>query len=912
MMKKIYGKFVSLGLALTLTVSCASCGKKNPDSSGASSGGGLSETVVWTATANEKFVRGVDYSSRFDSDTLEIKAFRNEEEAGQIMITAAEDTTYTLTLSDLTSESGDVLKVKQTVTSDGEESTIDNISVYNEKYVNLTNPKDTLNAQGAGYYPDALLPYEKAVEYKENKVAKGENQGLYVVVKPPKDQPAGVYTGNFKLTLNGKEKLVPVSITVYDYTLSDQTHMKTLISYPTRDVGVAELDTSAEMAYQYAEFMASKKVLSSIPVTSEWNFDRDDYFDFVEAKIDDPRVSVLRAPFTGSATAVRTIVIDGSKTLALDDNINSPDCEVESIATVAWDYCQPLYERYFKESFKRGKNMFNKMIFYLSLIDEFDASSNVASGVLKATYNLRRMEDMFVHIGELVDSLEWSDDGVLCRYEIKFDAETYGVGGNGGYGYYLSELDEPYYLEDNVITQAEFADFKSELVASIAEVTTVATATKIYDFIYENQSFASFCPTIEHIMPVINEHEAYAEKANREMWTYTAVNPQAPYPTYHMEDALLSSRMLGTIMYENNIVGNLYWATLLARVTDGNDAQLSGQDYYDDPLRFTGANGDGFLMYPGRPYGIYGPVSSMRLESIRDSVDDFDLLYELENYYYKPHGASGDDFDSILAFATDGMYNGARINYDEGYIERFSKSRDLIASLLALAANNDTVVNSYEFVGGKACFTVTAPEGVEIYANGQKQTGVANGEYVRYDVKIALDKADNYFNLKSVKDGKAYETTFALGGRVDSVDAATLKGTASVIRDTATFSVDPTDGIKVSFAANKERESARVRFAVSSLNWTAEYDTVTVKINNTTDKRLTLKVTGKASSETAMVQTVGELESGWNEITLKISSFGVGDKDVLEYLIFQLSPTGDDTVVDAFDLYFKDVTLKRA
>lgn len=911
MMKKIYGKIISLGLALTLTVSCFSCGKKNSESSSGSSGG-IAQTVVWTATANEKFVREVDYSSRYDSKTLEIKAFRNEEEAGQIMISAAEDTTYTLELGELKSASGEVFKqFEEVVGDDGETTRVDYITVYNEKYINVATPKDTLNAQGAGHYADALLPYAKAVEYKENKVSKGENQGIYVSVKPSKTQAAGTYTGNFKLTLNGKERLVPVSITVYDYTLSDQTHMKTLISYPTRDVGVAELDTSAEMAYEYAEFMASKKILSSVPVTAEWGFDRDAYFDFVAEKIDDPRVSVIRAPFTGGATAVKTITIDGFKTLAIDENINSPDCEVESIATVLWDGCQPLYEQYFKESFKRGKNMYDKMIFYLSIIDEFDSSSNVAFGLLKATYNLRRMEDMFIHIGELVDSLEWSEDGVLCRYEIKFDTETYGVGGNGGYGYYLSELDEPYYLEDNVITEDEFESFKARLVESIGEVTSVTTATQIYDFIYENQSFASFCPTIEHIIPVINEHEAYADKADREMWTYTAVNPQAPYPTYHMEDALISARMLGTIMYENNIAGNLFWATLLSRVTDGNDAQLSGQDYYDDALRFTGANGDGFLMYPGRPYGIYGPVSSMRLESIRDSVDDYDLLYELENYFYVPHGASCDDFDSILAFATDGMYSGARVNYDEGYIERFATARDFIASLLALASNTDTVVNKYEFVNGKACFTVTAPEGVEIYANGRKCSGTVDGDYVKYEIEIALDKADNYFNLKSVKNGKAYETTFTLGGRVDSVDLSTLKGTASVIKDSATFAVD-SEGLKVSFSANAERTSARIKFAVSSLNWTGEYDSITVKINNVTGKRLTLKVTGKATKETAMAQSIGELESGWNEISLKISSFGVSGDDVLEYLIFQMSPIGGDSLVDVFDVYIKDVTLKRA
>lgn len=40
-------------------------------------------------------------------------------------------------------------------------------------------------------------------------------------------------------------------------------------------------------------------------------------------------------------------------------------------------------------------------------------------------------------------------------------------------------------------------------------------------------------------------------------------------------------------------------------------------------------NGDGFLVYPGRPLGYDGPVSSIRLEQAREGVEDFEYLYLL-------------------------------------------------------------------------------------------------------------------------------------------------------------------------------------------------------------------------------------------------------------------------------------------
>ena len=40
-------------------------------------------------------------------------------------------------------------------------------------------------------------------------------------------------------------------------------------------------------------------------------------------------------------------------------------------------------------------------------------------------------------------------------------------------------------------------------------------------------------------------------------------------------------------------------------------------------------NGDGFLLYPGRPIGHDGIVSSIRFEQAREGIEDYEYLYLL-------------------------------------------------------------------------------------------------------------------------------------------------------------------------------------------------------------------------------------------------------------------------------------------
>ena len=51
--------------------------------------------------------------------------------------------------------------------------------------------------------------------------------------------------------------------------------------------------------------------------------------------------------------------------------------------------------------------------------------------------------------------------------------------------------------------------------------------------------------------------------------------------------------------------------------------------WQDDPITYAG-NGEGAMIYPGKDIGINGPISTIRLELSRESIEDYEYLYLLE------------------------------------------------------------------------------------------------------------------------------------------------------------------------------------------------------------------------------------------------------------------------------------------
>ncbi|MBU1024351.1 DUF4091 domain-containing protein, partial [bacterium] len=120
-----------------------------------------------------------------------------------------------------------------------------------------------------------------------------------------------------------------------------------------------------------------------------------------------------------------------------------------------------------------------------------------------------------------------------------------------------------------------------------------------------------------------------ADAAGKEEWIYTNTNVY-PYPSIAIDRQGVELRLFLWLVYQHGFQGMLY--------ASANDWTIANP--WVDPRTYDPSfgNGCGSLMYPGTMCEQYtgqnnvdGPVSSIRLETIRDGLEDTQLMYLVGN-----------------------------------------------------------------------------------------------------------------------------------------------------------------------------------------------------------------------------------------------------------------------------------------
>lgn len=856
-MNKNFKKILSLLCCLTMfPVSACQVGGGQTSSSNSDSQQEIesAETVVWTASGAEKFMRGMDYSVYHDNCALKISAFRNEREAAQIMISAAETGEYTLELSDLKSSNGDVLSK-------------DSFAVYHEKYITIETIYDSGVLTPAGEYPDALLPYENALLYDENYVQKGKNQGIWVELKADATQAAGTYTGEFEVTFLTETYKVPVEVTVYDYTLSDDAQAITCFEGLYSEIPYGELDATAEMMEKYYDFFLDHRVsIRLLPTHSalQDGYDISEVDDFLEKVIEadaDPRCTLFTIPTISGSNPADYGITDTQHLLGVES------------------YKEWVMEMALK-SLEVGKSLFSKAYTYMTFCDEYDDIQRTPDGAARVYHNYTLINVC----GEEV--IEWMKSGETSKIYGRSRTFT-----------------KPEDME-----QAEFERLLAEISEGVRGIRHILTGTSmtLLENYCEEKGYkvpaVSFVPTIDKFNSENSRNalQDYAEEAGGEVWTYTCVNPNNPYPTYHLEDALVSARLLGWMMYDYDIVGNLYWRTILYSYVGypSSSDKFIVEDCYNEPLRFPTMNGDGWLVYPGRQYGVYGPVASMRLKAICDGNEDYDLLYALEEYS-RQRGVNEAGFDSVFKYLSSNMYitGDTRVDYAGDPIEGLYQNRDVLAQLLALASNTGTVIENIRKSGNNVVVTVSAPSGTTLTANGEALTATSTQDGIsKYQVKMQLSGATNTFTLTANNGEKTYETSIGLGVAAKTIGAKKLENMTSAYIDTttATETLETLDKVPVlKVVASDASGEPSVKLDLTSFHIGVPYTMMTCKIYNYGEEtELTIRgksVSGKLYNELAKVT----LKSGWNEIKFSLLSLQLKGETTLDSLRFDVNGSAE-------------------
>ena len=277
--------------------------------------------------------------------------------------------------------------------------------------------------------------------------------------------------------------------------------------------------------------------------------------------------------------------------------------------------------------------------------------------------------------------------------------------------YYLGSIcDEPDSVEDFelvresdlIITNAKFEvaeklndypDLKESLL-SLKHIVTVSYSEELVgtDTIGGVQTW---CPKFRYFHTQ-EQRQEYMERQNSQerlmgenVWWYGCLDPRAPYPTYHLDDSLISSRVISWMQYDYGIEGDLYWCVNWYTSYSGvRDVWTDAESVVDTP-------GDGYLLYPGREFGVDGPIGTLRLESIRESREDYEYLWLFEQKIQEYNSINGTAYDAneLLQTYFEELYDGAIPNRDS---ELFHQKRlALLEAVEALHTDLNAAVKSF-------------------------------------------------------------------------------------------------------------------------------------------------------------------------------------------------------------------------
>lgn len=140
------------------------------------------------------------------------------------------------------------------------------------------------------------------------------------------------------------------------------------------------------------------------------------------------------------------------------------------------------------------------------------------------------------------------------------------------------------------------------------------------------------------------ERMAEKQKAGQKVWWFISWDVEAPYINYYMQTDGTAQRILFWQQFDNNVEGFLYnfvnfW---LGDTADPYENNVSNAAYPN-------AHGESILLYPGTKYGLDGPVGSLRMEAMRDGIEDYQMLTMLKEL------SGSDATDALIDQLTTGM-----------------------------------------------------------------------------------------------------------------------------------------------------------------------------------------------------------------------------------------------------------------
>lgn len=302
--------------------------------------------------------------------------------------------------------------------------------------------------------------------------------------------------------------------------------------------------------------------------------------------------------------------------------------------------CKVIFS-FFEDSYAKWYNKKNlsdkeKMYIYDFLLKYRVTPNNIYSrGIypeLKFLPELKKKGANFCTLGYLrrknpVSTNELKE--IISSYSQKFNILKKAGFENEAYLYAFDEVGEQTKAEKDAAKQIMTAIHKE-----LPEIKTVQTSSPVSELL---NCFNVWVPSFSYF--VGNEKEINElGKEGKTFWWYCADSPIAPFPNFFMDYPVFNNRIIFTLSYMYKIEGVLYWAINREWSTNfdikGEWPEKAWKPYITSVInkKRKDKNGMGNYVYPGKNGRI---LPSLRLENLRDGVEDYEYLMILKKLVAK-------------------------------------------------------------------------------------------------------------------------------------------------------------------------------------------------------------------------------------------------------------------------------------
>jgi len=164
----------------------------------------------------------------------------------------------------------------------------------------------------------------------------------------------------------------------------------------------------------------------------------------------------------------------------------------------------------------------------------------------------------------------------------------------------------------------------------------IATTTQYIDS-YEKMKELNVDILVLHLINDIynNDFADSLRKHGKKVWAYISLQPYNPLPNWRIENSPMEARtLLSAMAWHERFDGFLYWSLNYYYKGTGSiptpirkeGSILTDWSITTPSPEFRWLHGDGILLYAGED----GPIGSIRMENVRDGLEDYEYYKKLE------------------------------------------------------------------------------------------------------------------------------------------------------------------------------------------------------------------------------------------------------------------------------------------